>query len=118
MARRRWARALRPIPVVAALGVALAGCGGDARPSRYYGGGYYGGGYYGGPPGYYGSPYYGGGYGGGGYGYGRYGGYDRSYGPRGYYGGGYGGRSSSPRTENWSQDRLRQHWIEQSRQPR
>jgi hypothetical protein len=88
---------------LAVLGAALTGCGGDARPNRYYGGGYYGG-----PPGYYGSPYYGGGYG-----YGRYGGYDGFYGPRGY-----GGRPSSPRTENWSQDRLRQHWIERSRQPR
>ena len=48
----------------------------------------YGGGYYGGGPGYYGSPYYG--------------------------GGGYGD-GGSPRRENWSQDRLRQHWIDQAR---
>ena len=102
MRRTRWAKALRPIPVLAVLGAALGGCGGDARPGRYYGGGYYGGG-----PGYYGSPYYG---------YGPYGGYDRFYGPRGYYGGGYAGRS--PRTENWSQERLRQHWIEQSQRVR
>ena len=107
MARRRWAGALRPIPVLAALGVALAGCAGDARPSRYYGGGYYGG-----PPGYYGSPYYGGGYG-----------YDRFYGPRSYYGGGgYYPRSSAPPTQTFRgpgvQERLRQHWIDQSRQPR
>jgi hypothetical protein len=108
MARRRWAKALRPIPVLAVLGAALTGCGGDARPNRYYGGGYYGG-----SPGYYGSPYYGGGYG-----YGRYGSYEPFYGRRGYYGGGYDGRPYSPRRENWSQDRLRQHWIDQSRQPR
>ncbi len=94
----KWARALRPIPLLAALGVALAGCGGDPRPARY-GGGYYGG------PGYYGSPYYGG--------YGPYGGYDRFYGSRGYYGGGGYGRSSQPRTENWSQERMRQYWLNQ-----
>jgi hypothetical protein len=104
--QKRWARALRPIPVLAALGAALAGCGGDARPARY-GGSYYGG------PGYYGSPYYGG------YDYGPSGGYNRYYGPRGHYGGGgYPGRLSQPRTENWTQERLRQHWIERSRQPR
>ena len=114
MARRGWAEALRAVPVLAALGVALAGCGGDAGSSRYYGGGYYGG-----PPGYYGgSPYYGGGYG-----YGRpYGGYDRFYGPRSYYGGGYYPRPSAPPTQRSSgpgvQERLRQHWIEQSRQAR
>ncbi len=115
MARRRWARALRPVPVLAALGFVLAGCAaGDVRSSRYYGGGYYGG-----PPGYYGSPYYGGGYG-----YGRpYGGYDRFYGSRGYYGGGgYFPRSSGPPTQTFRgpgvQERLRQHWIDQARQPR
>ncbi len=95
------------MPVLAALGIALAGCGGDARPGRY-------GGYYGGGPGYYGSPYYGG------YDYGRYGGYNRYYGSRGYYGGGggYHGRSPQPRTENWSQDRFRQHLMEQARRAR
>src|SRR5687768_10629017 len=98
-----WTRALRPIPILAVLGAALGGCGGDAGPARY------GGGYYGGGPGYSGSPFYGGGYGG------PYGGYNRYYGSRGYYGGGYGG---SPRRESWSQDRLRQHWIDQSRQAR
>ena len=104
MRRTKWTRALRPISILAVLGAALVGCGGGVGPARY------GGGYYGGGPGYYGSPYYGGGYGG------PYGGYDRYYGSRGYYGGGgYGG---SPRRENWSQDRLRQHWIDQSRQAR
>jgi hypothetical protein len=98
----------------AALGVVLAGCVGDARPARYYGGGYYGG-----PPGYYGSPYYGGRYG---YGYGGpYGGYDRFYGgPRGYYGGGrdYAPRPS-PRIEGrGTQEFLRQHWLDQARQAR
>jgi hypothetical protein len=96
--RKRWTRALRPMLALAGA-VALGGCGGDGRPSRYYGGGY-------GGPGYYGSPYYGGGYGPG---------YDRYYGPRGYYGGGYRGGS---RTENWSQGRLQQHWIDQSRRVR
>ena len=43
MRRTTWAGALRPIPILAALGAALAGCGGDLGPSRY-GGGYYGGG--------------------------------------------------------------------------
>lgn len=98
-----WTGAFRPIPILIALGAALVGCGGG--PARY------GGGYYGGGPGYYGSPYYGG------YGSGPYGGYNRYYGSRGYYGGG-GGFGGSPRRENWSQDRLRQHWIDQSRRPR
>jgi hypothetical protein len=108
---RRATRALlRSIPVLAALGVALAGCGGDARPGRYYSG--YGGGYYGGGPGYYGSPYYGA--------YGPSRGYDRFYGSRGYYGGGgFGPRFSSPPTQSFRgpgvQEGLRQHWIEQSR---
>ncbi|MBD0275237.1 MAG: hypothetical protein ICV73_25345 [Acetobacteraceae bacterium] len=106
MRRTSWARTLRSVAAVAALGAVLGGCAGEARPAQRY----YGGGYYGGPPGYYGSPYYG---------YGPYGGggYDRFYGgPRGYYGG--GGRPydrPAPRTENWSQERLRQHWLEQSR---
>ena len=109
MARRRWARALRPISVLAALAAVLGGCGGDARPGpRYYGGGY------GGGPGYYGSPYYGGGYGS------PYGGYYG--GPRGgYYGGGGGGyypRSSAPRTQTFEgpgvQERLRQYWLDQT----
>jgi hypothetical protein len=96
--RKSWAKALRrPLPMLAVLGVALGACGGDARPG-YYGSGYPGG------PGYYGSPYYGG-YGGG---YGRY------YGSRGYYGGGHSGR----RTETWSQERLRQHWLNQAQRPR
>ncbi len=110
MRRERWAKALRPVPVLVALGAVLGGCGGDARPARY------GGGYYGGGPGYYGSPYYGG------YGGGPYGGYDRYYGSRGYYGGGgggyYGRPSQQPRTENWSQERLRQYWLDPGRQPR
>ena len=103
MRRTKWARALRPIPILAVLGVALAGCGGGLGSGRY------GGGYYGGGPGYYGSPYYGG------YGAGPFGGYNRYRAPRGYYGGGYGG---APRRENWSQDRLRQHWMEQARRAR
>jgi hypothetical protein len=100
-----WAWALRPM---AALGVALlAGCGGDVRPGRYYGGGY-GSPYYGGP-GYYGSPYYG---------YdGPFGGYNRYYGGPRHYGGGFGGGGAPPR-QNWSQDRLRQHWMEQLQRPR
>ncbi len=91
MTRKAGEGALRLIPMLAALGAALAGCGINAGPARY--GGYYGG------PGYYGSPYHGG-----------YGGYDRFYGPRRYYGGGdgYYGRPSQPRTENWTQERLRQ----------
>lgn len=107
MRRIDWAGSLRPVPVLAALGVALAGCGGDARPGRYYGGGY-GSPYYG-APGYYGSPYYG-------YGGGPYGGYNRYYGGPRHYGGGFGG-GGAPR-QNWSQDRLRQHWIDQARRPR
>lgn len=97
--------------VLAVLAAVLSACGGRG-PSRYDTG-YYGGGYYGGGPGYYGSGNYPYGYGG------RYGG-GSGYGPRGYYGGGdrYYGRSSSPRTENWSQDRLRQHWLDQSRRAR
>ena len=108
MRRERWRRALRPVPVLAVLGAALAGCGGDARPARY------GGGYYGGGPGYYGSPYYGG------YDYGPSRGYNRYYGSRGYYGGdgGYYGRPSRPRIENWSQERFGQHLREQARQAR
>lgn len=101
VARHGWAaRALRPAPVLAALGIALAGCG-DVRPGpRYYGGGYG----YGGAPGYYGSPYYGGG----GYGYGRpYGGYYG--GPRGYYGGGYGGGGQTFRGPG-VQEGLQRRW--------
>lgn len=109
MRQVKWAGALRPIPMLAALAVVLSACGGG-RAERYGGG--YGGGYYGGGPGYYGSPYSG--YGGG------YGGYDR-YGSRGYGygrgGDGYYGRSQ-PRTQNWSQERLQQHWIDQSRRAR
>jgi hypothetical protein len=102
-----WARALRPVPVLTALGVALGGCAVDGRPSsRLYGGGYYGSPYYGGP-GYYGSPFYGG-----------YAPYDRYYGPRGYYGGGGRGFGGGGGGGNWTQDRLRQHWIDQARRPR
>ena len=114
MRRTTWTRAVRPITSLAAFGLVLGACvAGDSRPARY------GGGYYGGAPGYYGSPIYGGGYGGG-YGGAPYGGYGRSYAPRREYyggGGGYGG-GGSPRRENWTQDRLRQHWIDQSRQAR
>lgn len=105
MARKRWSRALRPIPVLAALAAALGGCG-DAGPARY------GGGYYGGGPGYYGSPYYGGGYG--------YGGPYRGYygGSRGYYGGG----GYSPPRQRFEgpgvQERLRQHWTDQIQRAR
>lgn len=100
--------------VLAVLAVVLGACGGRG-PSRYDGG-YYGGGpgYYGGGSGYYGSGNYPYGYGG------RYGGGYGGYGQRGYYGGGdrYYGRQSSPRSENRSQERLRQHWLDQSRQVR
>ena len=95
----RWGL-LRPVATLAVLGVVLGGCGGYggyAGPPRY-------GGYYGGGPGYYGSPYYGG------YGYG---GYNR-FGPRGYH----GGAPSQPRVQNWSQQRLQQHWLEQARRAR
>ena len=79
--RKAGEGALRLIPMRAALGAALAGCGINAGPPARYGG-YYGG----------------------------YGGYDRFYGPRRYYGGGdgYYGRPSQPRTEDWTQERLRQ----------
>ncbi len=106
MRKGRWAGALRPVPVLAVLAVALSACGGG-RAERY-GGGYYGG--YGGGPGYYDSGYSPYGYGG------RYGGYNRYGGSRGYYGGDYG--RSQPRTQNWSQERLQQHWIDQSRRAR
>ena len=61
MERSGRTKATRQITLaLAALGAVLGGCGGDAWPSRPYGGpGYYGGGYYGGP-GYSGSPRYGG----------------------------------------------------------
>ena len=118
MRRTRWTGAPRALPVLAALGFALAGCVGDPTPVRYSGG------YYGGPPAYYGSPYYGSGYG-----YGRpWGGYNRFYdGPRGYYGGsagigGFGYRPPPPapppppRIQGpGTQDFLRQHWIDQAR---
>jgi hypothetical protein len=74
----------------------------------------YGGRYYGGGPGYHGSPYR---VRGTARGYGRYNDPYR-YGSRGY--GGYEGRRfSQPRFEGPSQqDRLRQHWIDQSRRAR
>jgi hypothetical protein len=109
MRRKTWSRALRSAAMLATLGVVLGGCGG-LEPARYGRGG----GYYGGGPGYYGSPY-GSSYGS--YGYGRYNDPYR-YGSRGY--GGYEGRRfSQPRFEGPSQqDRLRQHWIDQSRRAR
>ena len=116
MRRTRWASGARAVPALVGLAALLAGCVGDARPApRYYSGGYYGG-----PPGYYGSPYYG--YGGG---YGGPWGYDRPYGPRGYYGGGgYVPRPPEPPRPPpvirgpGTQEFLRQHWIDQSRQVR
>ena len=90
-----WLKALRRVSAFGLLGALLAGCGG------YAGGGYPG--YYG-RPGYYGAPYAP-------YGYG-------AYGPRGYYPRGGYYAAPSPRRENWSQDRLRQHWIDSARQAR
>ena len=101
--RKGWAGALRPVPVLAALGVALAGCADAGRP-RPYGGGYFGSPYYGGP-GYYGSPYYG---------YGGPFGYNRYYGGPRFYGGGHSPSFRGPGV----QEGLRQHWIDQARRAR
>ncbi len=88
MPREKRVRALRLVPVLAALGLNLAGCG--LPPDGLHGGG----GQYS-SPGYYGSPSY--------------------CRPPGHH------RSSEhhkPRTENWSQQRLQQHWLDQAQRLR
>jgi len=45
--------------------------------------------------------------------------YNPSYNSPAYYRGHHHSRpSSQPRVERWSQDQLRQHWINQSQRPR
>lgn len=88
MPREKRVRALRLMAVLTTLGLSLAGCG---LPSD----GLYGGGDHYSSPGYYGSPSY--------------------YRPPGHH------RRSEhykPRTENWSQQRLQQHWLYQAQRLR
>ncbi len=89
MRHRNWERALRPVASLALLGAVAGGC---DLPAGHYGGG----------SGYYGSSSY--------------------YSSPSYYSGhrhrGSHGRSSQPRTENWSQQRLQQHWREQAQKVR
>ncbi len=83
MRHEKRVRALRLVPVMAALGTILTGCG---LPSD-----------------------------------GRYGGGSNHYGSPGYYRPSSHHRSGGhhkPRTENWSQERLRQHWLNQAQRPR
>ncbi len=92
MLHEAWAQTPRSIPLLAAVGVALGGC--VCCGPRYFGDD------------------------------GRRPGYGRTvhseselaraHAPRGNR----GWEPPQPRTENWSQDRLRQHWIEQARRPR
>lgn len=87
-------RAVRPALVVVALGAALSGCGlpqdGYGRPNPYsYS-----------SPGYYSSPSY----------YSSHRNHHRSE--------SHHRPSSQPRTENSTQQRLQQHWINQAQRPR
>ena len=80
---------VRALGPVFALAAVGAAMGGCGLPDGYYGGrDHYG------SPGYYGSPSY-----------------YRSHRHN-------DGHRSSPRTENWSQQRLQQHWLNQARQAR
>jgi hypothetical protein len=88
MRHEKHARALRPVPVLAVLGAALAGCG---LPSE---------GRYGGGSGYYGSSSH----------YNSY----SHHRPRNHH----RSDGHRPRAENWSQDRLRQNWANQAQRAR
>ncbi|GAA0595550.1 hypothetical protein GCM10009416_37360 [Craurococcus roseus] len=83
----RETRTPRPVPVLAALGMALTGCGLPPSDGPYS---------YGGGSGHYSSP---------GYHHRPYSHHRRS-------------ESHKPRTENWSQQRLQQHWQNQAARAR